>query len=148
MQHAIDVMNREPVTVSPDSSVADLARLLLSKDVDGACVVEDGKLVGVVTSMDLVFQEKQVHLPTMVAFIDALIPIGMRRTVAELEKITGTQVRDIMTESVKTVEFDDALDEIASLMVEGHISLVPVLRDGKLIGSITKKDVLRAHYGK
>ncbi|MCB9758541.1 MAG: CBS domain-containing protein [Alphaproteobacteria bacterium] len=147
MQHAIDIMNREPLLVSPDLSVGDLARKLLEADVDGACVVKDGKLVGVVTSMDLVFQDKQVHLPTMIAFIDALIPIGAGRTKTELEKITASTVREIMTTDVKKVPFDAPLDEIATLMVEHHITLVPVVRDGRVLGTITKKDVLRAHYG-
>lgn len=147
MLHAIDIMNREPLTVSPDLGVPELARMLLEKNADGACVMQEGKLVGVVTSMDLVFQDRAVHLPSFIAFMDALIPVGAGRTMHELEKINGSKVSDIMSTKVKSVQFDTALDKIAGLMVDGHISLVPVLKGETLIGVITRREVLLAHYG-
>lgn len=147
MLHAIDIMNREPLIVAPDMSVPDLARLLLEKNADGACVLADDKLVGVVTAMDLVFQDRAVHLPSFIAFMDALIPVGSNRTLHELEKINGSKVSDIMSAKVRSVQFDAALDKIAGMMVDGHISIVPVMKGEKLIGVITRREVLLAHYG-
>lgn len=147
MLHAIDIMNREPLVVPSTMSVPDLARLLLAKGADGACVVDDGKLVGVVTAMDLVFQDRAVHLPSFIAFIDALIPVGTNRTMHELEKINGSKVADIMSAKAHSVQFDVALDKIAGMMVDGHFSLVPVMKGETLIGVITRREVLLAHYG-
>ena len=84
MQFAHEFMSRDPYTVTADMKVSDLARGLLEHGADGAVVVDGRKVVGVVTAMDLVFQEKQVHLPTFIAFMDAVLPLGTRRTEAEL----------------------------------------------------------------
>lgn len=144
MQFAHEIMNRTPYTVTADASVADLARGLLEHSSDGAVVVKGREVIGVVTAMDLVFQEKKVHLPTFIAFMDAVFPVGSRRTEAELAKITGATVEEIMSSPAITVEFDAALDAVATIMVEQHITVVPVTQDGVLVGVIEKPDVLRA----
>jgi len=144
MQFAHEIMNRSPYTVTKDTSVADLARGLLERRADGAVVVKGRTVVGVVTAMDLVFQEKQVHLPTFIAFMDAVLPLGSRRTETELAKITGATVEEIMSSPAKTVSFDAALDAVATMMVEDHITVVPVIQDDVLVGVIEKPDVLRA----
>ena len=144
MQFAHEIMNRSPLTVTRDTSVAELARDLLAARSDGAVVVEGRTVVGVVTAMDLVFQEKRVHLPTFIAFMDAVLPVGSRRTETELAKITGSTVSEIMSAPAKTVAFDAPLDAVATLMVESHITVVPVTQDGLLVGVIEKPDVLRA----
>ena len=144
MKRAADVMDREILEVSPDIGVHELARRMIEKDVDGACVVEHGRLAGVVTSMDLVFQEKKVHLPTVLAFMDALIPLDFSgRTRKELEKITGGTVRDIMTREVYSASLETPLDEIATRMVEDHLSYVPILDSGAILGAITRRAMLR-----
>lgn len=148
MRYAHEIIQPDPVTVSPDLSVTDLARLLLEHDQDGFVVVEEGRVVGVVTAMDLIFQEKRVHLPSFITVMEVVVPVGHRAAVKELEKVTGSTVRDIMTPDPYTVAFDAGLDRIATLMVEKHVSLVPVLKDDVLIGVVTKRDVLRAAFSK
>lgn len=148
MKHAIDIMRPDPVTVESTLKVAELARLLLAEEVDGVCVVDDGKLMGVVTAMDLIFQERKVHLPTFLAIMDAIIPLGSKRSQDELAKITGSTVAEIMSSPVRTVNYDAALEAVAELMVEAHVSVVPVLREGKLVGVIGKRDLLQAMLAK
>jgi CBS domain-containing protein len=138
----------EALTVPPERSVRDLAQLLLKRGLDGACVVEDGQLVGVVTTMDLVFQEKQVHLPTILNFLDFAIPLEPpSRLRAELDKIAGTTVAQIMTRELVTVEPDRPVSEVARVMVDEHLTIVPVVDDGKLLGMVTKQALLRAVLG-
>lgn len=138
----------EALTVAPDCSVRDLAKLLLERGLDGACVVDDDQLVGVVTTMDLVFQEKQVHLPTILSFLDFAIPLEPpSRLRAELDKIAGTKVEQIMTGEPITVEPDRLVSEVARLMVDKHLTIVPVVDDGSLLGMITKQALLRAVLG-
>lgn len=148
MRHASDVMETGPLEVSPEVGVHELARRMVEGDVDGACVVEGGRLVGVVTSMDLVFQEKKVHLPTVIHFIEAVIPLDfLGRTERELEKITGGTVRDIMTREPYTAKPSTAIDEVATRMVEDHLSFVPVLEGGAIVGVITRRSMLKAAAG-
>jgi CBS domain-containing protein len=145
--HARDIMI-EALTVAPDCSVSDLARLLLERGFDGACVVENDVLVGVVTTMDLVFQEKQVHLPTILSFMDFAIPLEPpSRLQAELDKIAGTTAGDIMTREPLVVDPDRLVSEVARSMVDQHVTIVPVVEYDTLIGMITKPALLRAVLG-
>jgi CBS domain-containing protein len=145
--HARDILI-EALTVGPDCSVRDLAVLLLDRGLDGACVVESNQLVGVVTTMDLVFQEKQVHLPTILNFLDFAIPLEPpSRLRAELDKIAGTTVQEIMTREPLTVGPERLVSEVARMMVEQHLTIVPVVEDGKLLGMITKQALLRSVLG-
>lgn len=148
MKNAIDLLDPAPLVVAPALSVKALAAQLLESGRDGAVVMEGEALVGVVTSMDLIFQEKRVHLPSMLTIMDLVIPLGSAQAEAELAKMGGTTVRDIMSAPPRTVGPDAEVDEIASLMVDLHISLVPVVEDGRLLGAITKPSVLRAAFGR
>lgn len=144
MRTARDLMEAPRVTFARATPVADVARQLLEADLDGAPVVEDVRVVGVVTTMDLVFQERKVHLPTFITFLDAMIPLGVNRTRHELEKIAGMKAEDIMSTPPYTVGPDVTVDVIAADMVDHHYSVVPVLEDDRLVGVVTKQAILRA----
>ena len=137
----------DALTVTPTATVRELAELLLRERSDGACVVDDGELVGVVTAMDLVFQEKQVQPQAVLSIMDFAIPLEspdrMRR---ELDKIAGAQVADIMSREPIHVSPDQLLSEVASLMVEQHLTILPVVERGCLLGMITKQALLRAAF--
>lgn len=137
-----ELMNHSPPSIEPDLGVRELARMLLESGRDGYAVVENGKLVGVVTAMDLIFQEKQVHVPSFFAFLDGLLPLGQHRLEEELQKVTGARVRDIMTTNPVTASQNDHVDAVATAMVERRLTVIPVVRDGELIGEITKPVLL------
>lgn len=147
MATAIDIMNDRPLTTRPDVSVSDLARQLLGAGADGACVIKDGDLVGVVTEMDLIFKEKAVHVPSFITIMDAVIPLELPgKLQAELEKIAGLTVADIMSREPTTVAPDTPASEVASLMVEHGYSIVPVMDGDLLVGAVTRAGVLRSAY--
>jgi CBS domain-containing protein len=144
MKTATELME-PPVSIGPEASVRELADLLLDTDADGACVVRNGRLVGVVTTMDLVFKNKRVRLPTLLAILDAVIPLGSMRDVEEeMEKIAAATVGELMSHEVVTVGPDAGLDEVATLMVEKHITVVPVVKGTTLLGVVTKAGLLAA----
>jgi CBS domain-containing protein len=137
----------EALTVVPTRSVRDLVELLLRQRSDGACVIEHGRLLGVVTAMDLVFQEKQVHLPTILTVMDFAIPLEPpERLREELDKIAGAKVADIMSRPPIFVLPDTPMREVASLMVEKHLTIVPVVEGERVVGMITKPALLRAAF--
>jgi CBS domain-containing protein len=137
----------EALTVVPDRSVRDLVELLLRERSDGACVVEDGHLVGVVTTMDLVFQEKQVHIPSFLTFMDFTIPLEPPdRLREELDKISGIRVSEIMSPHPIFVAPDKPMSEVASLMVDKHLTIVPVVEGQRLLGMVTKHALLSAAF--
>ncbi len=140
-------MNDRPLTTRPDVPVSELARQLLGEGADGACVLEDGDLVGVVTEMDLIFQEKQVHVPSFITIMDAVIPLELPgKLKAEFDKIAGLTVADIMSKDPVTVTPDTAASKVAALMVEHGYSIVPVVRGDLLIGAVTRASLLRSAF--
>jgi len=134
---ARDIM--EPaLIVAPEAGLQELAHQLLASDSEGACVCDaSGKLVGVVTGMDLVFREKKVHA----GFRDVLrdLVMGFAQTARELERIAATRVDELMATEVLTVVPTTPLDQVASLMVQERISTVPVIDRGAVVGMISRR---------
>jgi len=145
MLKARDIMTTNVVTVNPQTSVRELASLLLERKISGAPVVDDaGKVLGVVTESDLIFQNKRVHLPTAVAILDAFVFLeSPDRTEQELKKMAGAKVGDICSEQLITVGPETELEEIATLMAEKKVHTLPVLEDERLVGIIGKSDIIR-----
>jgi CBS domain-containing protein len=148
MKVARDVMDTNPLAVSPQTRVQDLAARLNQIHGDGACVVDAGKLVGVVTTMDLLYKEKRLHLPTFFYLLDVVVPLeNPFRTQREVEKITAATAADIMTPDPYTVPPDAPLDAVAARMIDDHLTLVPVVDGGRLVGVVTKPAMLREAFG-
>ncbi|NOZ25092.1 MAG: CBS domain-containing protein [Nitrospirae bacterium] len=146
---AKDIMNTEVITVSPDTSVEELGRLFIEKNISGAPVVDrEGGLYGIVTENDLISKERRFHIPTIIRIFDAIIPLKSDAEVEkEIRKMAATTVGDICTRDVVTVDEETSLNDIATIMTEKKIHLLPVLREGRLTGIIGKKDVIRAIAG-
>jgi len=150
MLKAKDIMSTEVVTVSPKTSVKDLARLLDEKSISGAPVVDSqGNLVGVVTEADLIDQNKKIHIPTVVTILDSVFylenPDKMEK---EMKKMAGTTVAEICTNNPVTITEATQVDEIATIMSEKGIHTLPVVDDtGKLVGIVGRKDIIRTIIG-
>lgn len=145
MLKAEDIMSREVITVNENASVRELASLFISHDISGAPVVDTaGKVIGVVTENDLIFQNKKVHLPTAVAILDAFLflerPEKMEK---ELKKIAGAKVGDICSRNLISVGPEAELEELATLMAEKKIHTLPVMEGEQLVGVIGKSDIIR-----
>ncbi|HIJ83311.1 MAG: CBS domain containing rane protein [Magnetococcales bacterium] len=141
---AADIMVRDCVTVSPDMPVMELARLFAEQKIGGAPVLENGRLVGIVTEGDLVDRVRKIHLPTLITLMDAVIPIfGERQYESDLRKAAASTVEDIMTAEVTVVEENTELEDIATILGEEHISLLPVISGDRLVGIIRKHDIIR-----
>jgi CBS domain-containing protein len=142
---AQDIMTKDVITVHPHTPVRELANLLLSRKISGAPVVDEaGKVLGVVTESDLIFQNKKVHLPTAVAILDAFLFLESPEKLGqEMKKIAGSMVGDICSSELVSVTPETPLDELATLMAEKKIHTLPVVDDGKLVGVIGKSDIIR-----
>lgn len=145
MQKAADIMTKEVITVTPETTVTELAMLLASNDISGAPVLDfSGALVGVVTQNDLIDQKKKVHIPTVITILDSVFylenPDKMEK---EMKKIAGSTVGDIYTKKPRTVNEETLIDEIATLMAEKNVHTLPVMRGESLVGVIGKKDIIR-----
>ena len=148
MLKAKDFMTKSVVTVSPDMIVEELGRLFIEKGISGAPVVDRNEnLVGVVTENDLISKNSRLHIPTILRLFDAFIPLGGSRLETEVRKMAASTVGEICSRKVTTVSEDTSLEDIATIMVDRNIHLLPVLNEGKLTGIIGKKDVIKGIAG-
>ena len=144
--HAEDVMTLDPLVLLPDQSVKDAAKLFVENSVSSAAVIDDGRLVGVVSETDLIMQEVKLHFPTFIHFLDSYIYLeGLSRFESDLKKAVAASVFDVMTGEPKTALRETTVADIATLMEEKDIHCIPVLdEDERLVGMVTKSDIVRA----
>ncbi|MCJ7498895.1 CBS domain-containing protein [bacterium] len=146
MLTASQIMTKQFLTILPEMSVEELARLLLRKDVTGAVVIDKkGKLLGVVTEGDLIAKEKNLHLPTVVSLFDSAIYLGTSEHFkGELHKMVATKVNDIFTKTPVTIDLTTSLADIATIMSEKRIHFLPVMHEGRVEGIVGRREILRA----
>lgn len=141
------VMTTEVLSFSPDEDVKEAMRQLVEWDVDAGPVVDaDGKVVGMLSTTDLIVQESNLHLPTVITILGATIewPSSKRRFDEDVEKALGSTVGEVMHDKPVTCSPDDTIETAASLMHEHNLSRLPVVDDGALVGLIARGDILRA----
>ena len=146
MLTAKDIMTRDVVTVTPDTSIEELSSLLVANEISGVPVVDArGAVVGIVTENDLISRNKRLHIPTVVSFLDAVIYLESSKKFAEdVKRLTATKVGDICTRKVVTITEDTTLTDIATIMSEKKAHLLPVVSSGKVVGIVGKRDVVKA----
>ena len=146
MLTAKDIMTKDVVTVKPDTSIEELSALLVSNEISGAPVVSaDGAIVGMVTENDLISRNKRLHIPTVVSFLDAAIYLESSKKFSdEVRRLTATKVGDICSKKVVTITEETTLTDIATLMDEKKVHILPVVKAGKVVGIVGKRDVVRA----
>jgi CBS domain-containing protein len=142
-----DVMTTDVVAFRPDEPVGEATRRLVERGVDGGPVVDEaGRVVGVLTTDDLLVQETRLHYPTVISLFGAYLelPSSHRRFEEELRKAVAARVEDVMEPDPVTCGPDDTLERVATLMHERDVSRIPVVESGRLIGIVARGDILRA----
>ncbi|MEE8286445.1 MAG: CBS domain-containing protein [Gammaproteobacteria bacterium] len=138
-----DIMSTKVVTVSPSTTVRDIAGLMVEKHVSGLPVLSDsGTLVGIVSEGDLLRRPElgtQKHRRRWVSFFS-----GVDEQAREFTKTHALRAGDVMTEQVIHVSEQTPLGDVVGLMEKHNIKRLPVLSDGKLVGIVSRADLLRA----
>ncbi|MDY0227778.1 CBS domain-containing protein [Desulfomicrobium apsheronum] len=145
MRTAQDIMTAEVITISPDADITEAVKILLDKGVNGLPVVdESGHLVGILCQSDLVRMQKSLPIPSLFTLLDGFVPLSSSTLLeAEVKRIAASKVSDAMSTKVVTIGPDMTIDEIAALMVDKKFHTLPVADNGKLLGIVGKKDVLK-----
>ncbi len=138
-----DVMTRNVISVPPDATVEHAANLMLERGISGLFVVDgDGRLAGVITEGDLLRRDElgtQRHRPWWLRLL-----VSPGRQAADFTRTHGRKVGDVMTQDVITVGADEPLDQVVEVMEQHRIKRVPVAQDGKVVGVVSRADLLRA----
>ncbi len=140
---ALEIMTANPVTVAPDTPVLSAIRLMLQRKFSGLPVIdENGRLAGIVTEGDLLRRVEtgtQRRRSRLIEFF-----LGPGRLAEEFAHSHGRKVGEVMTGAVHTVDEDAPLQEIVKMMEQHRIKRLPVLRQGKLVGIVSRSNLLRA----
>ena len=140
---ARDVMVAPVVTVKPYSTVKEVAKMLVDRRISAVPVVDDvGKLVGIISEGDLMHRsetgtERQYRWWIRLVEGDASLP-------ADYIKAHGRKAADIMTQNVITAAPDTALDEVAITMEKNSIKRIPIVRNGQLVGIVSRANLVQA----
>jgi len=108
-------------------------------------VDKENRLEGLVTETDLVEQDKPLHIPTVVSLFDWVFYLDSEKDFRkEVDRITARKVGEICSREVTSCSPDTPVSEIAGLMVDQAVHLVPVLDDGKVVGVVARLDIIRS----
>jgi CBS domain-containing protein len=146
---AREVMTREVATVAPDTATGEIARLLLERRISAVPVVDAGGApIGMVSEGDLIGRDAAARASRRDWWL-ALLAEGTELSENFINSLRRPErtARDVMSAPVVTIEEDTEAGEIARLLAEYRIKRVPVIHDGKLVGIVSRADLLRALAG-
>jgi len=122
MLTAAEIMTEDVVTIGPDSLISEAIELLLIQQISGMPVTDnDGQLIGIVTEF---------------------VMLG----IAYDDNICQDSVSKHMTTELLTVDIDDPISKVADICITHRVRRLPVVKDGRLVGLIARRDVLQAMY--
>jgi CBS domain-containing protein len=143
-----EIMDPDPATVTPESSVEDVVAIMRRHELPGVPVVDaDGRCVGMITEADLVLPDDQgdLHIPHYVNLFGGTVFLEpLSRFEQRLRKAFASNAADMMTRDPDSVSPDTTVREAARLIHESGHNRLPVVEDGRLVGVVTRVDVLGA----
>jgi predicted transcriptional regulator len=144
MLKAKDIMSTDCITLTPDTDITEAAKTLLEKKINGAPVVDEGTVVGVLCQSDLVAQQKKVTLPSFFTLLDGVFPLSSHDELErEMTKIAATKVSEAMTPTPTFINPETSIEDIATMMANEKLYTLPVIDNGALVGVVGKEDVLK-----
>ncbi len=140
---AIDIMTTDVVTVSPETSVYEAAQLLLGRRISALPVLNsDGRLVGLISESDLM-RRSEIRAEKRTPWWRDLLASDLRQA-SEFLRAHGRQVADVMSRNVISAHPRTSMRELAELMERHAIKRLPVVDGHRLVGIVSRRDLLRA----
>ena len=140
---ARDVMTRDVVSIGPDATVLQAARLMLQHHISGLPVVDQkGELVGILSEGDFLRRRETATERRRSRWLEFLM--GPGKIASEYTHSHGQKVSEVMTDEVQTVDEDADLETVVELMERRRIKRVPVTRGGKMTGIVTRSNLMHA----
>ena len=139
------IMRRDVPPIAPDSSVALVARTMADNHLSGVPVVEGGEVVGIITEADIVQREADIDAPTAVPFLDAIFVADAGELYDdEVRRALAINARMLMSSPVTNIRDSATLSELATVMIDRHLKVLPVLDDeDRLVGVVSRADLVR-----
>lgn len=142
----VDIMQTKVITINTDATIREIAKTLYDNKISGAPVVDHaGNLVGMVSEGDLLYKETNPRPPESFGILGAIIYYrGLKQYNEDFKKLIAFKASEIMTTKVITIKKEASLMEVATIMRDRHIKRLPVMEDGRMIGIISRMDIVRS----
>lgn len=146
-----EVMTTDVLSFSPDENVSDATRRIVERGIDAGPVVDaDDRVVGLLSSGDLIMQAAELHFPAMYSILGATIESWRekRKFDRDVNKALGATVGEVMNAEVLTIRPDATIEDAATVMHDHDVSRLPVVDGiGRLVGIVSRYDVLKVMVG-
>ncbi|MER9730803.1 CBS domain-containing protein [Mesorhizobium sp. M0217] len=143
---AAAIMSKPVVGIDPSASIAEAAAMMLFRKISGFPVIRgDGTLVGIVSEGDFLRRGELGTERKRSRWLEVLVSPG--KAADEYVRANGRRIEEVMSQDVVTASPTASLAEVVDLMTRHHIKRIPVVDNGKVVGIITRSDVLRASLG-
>lgn len=138
------IMRKETPFVTPDATIATVAKQLVDLRIAGLPVVEDGNIIGIITEADIIAREADVDVPTPVPFLDAIfLADGGPSYDEEMRKVLAVTARELMTTPVINIKDTATLTEVATLIIDQRVNPIPVLDvDLNYVGIVSRRELV------
>jgi CBS domain-containing protein len=141
--NARDVMVHDVVTVGPDEDVAKALQLLVDHDISALPVVDGERhVIGILSEADLLHREQIGTEKHRAWWLEAVTPASV--LALDYAKSHGRKVAELMSEDVISADEDTSLSELANILEKNRIKRVPILKDGKLVGIVSRSNLIQA----
>ncbi len=142
-----EIMSSPPITVSSETRIAEVARVMRENNISGMPVVDERNyLLGVITEHDLIQRHAPVHQPRYITVLSAYIPVNpreVREYQEQMRQALAINASQLMTIDAKTVTPDDEVEDAIALMLDPEVTLLPVLNGREVLGVVTRTDLVR-----
>ncbi len=144
-----DIMTTTVITVTPATPVGQVAKLMSAHNIGGLPVVtDDGEIVGVVTELDMIVRNTRFKMPAFFTILDMIFYLETPQHYRDrLNHILGITAEEIMSKPAKTVAPGATIAELAELMIERRMNPIPVVEAGRLVGIVSRSDIVRLMAG-
>lgn len=147
-----DYMKKEVIHFKPEDSIFTVAEKFYKNHISGAPVMEKDEVVGIISETDIIkFMRISIpdageavaepHLLTLLLVGLVKGKIGLKK---ELKKLAEIKVGDLMTDNIIFITSDQSIIEAATMISKHKVNRLPVIDDGKLVGIITRADLIKA----
>ncbi len=147
-----DIMTREVIVCRPEMPIKEAARLMYLNGLTGLPVLDErDEVVGIITEQDLVKLEGPLHIPTFLGFLGSLIyldnPVDGDEIEKQLAELTATKVSELMSKDVVSISPEATVQQAAELFLHRKGNPIPVVENDKLVGIISRADIVKLIAG-
>lgn len=140
-------MSSPAITVRADTKVQDVARTMREAHISGVPVVDSaGSLLGVITELSLIERSAPVKQPRYLAVLSGMIPVSLeeyREYREQVKRVLATNAAELMDDDADSIDPDVELDAILAMMREPERTMLPVVEQNRVIGVVTRTDLVR-----